>query len=142
MILTVLSRECCAPSRDYNLAILQPASTVGTSELFTRTQSKEKHLILEIAEINIKDGMSETFEKGVAKARPVILSAEGCHGVSLHRSVEYPLRYRLMVQWDSIENHTVTFRASEGFKVWRGLVQNCFAGMPSVGHVKEVIFPE
>jgi quinol monooxygenase YgiN len=99
-------------------------------------------MVVEIATINVKDGMSEAFEEGVAKARPVILRAEGCHGVSLHKSVEFPLRYRLMVQWESVENHTVTFRASEGFTQWRAAVGHCFAETPSVEHVVEVSLPQ
>src|SRR4051794_9681309 len=73
-------------------------------------------MVTEIAQIDVKPGMEAEFESGVQKARPLFLRALGCTGVSLHRSIEKPQRYRLLVQWDTLENHTVDFRNSEDFK--------------------------
>ncbi|MEU7467678.1 antibiotic biosynthesis monooxygenase [Streptomyces sp. NPDC044984] len=68
-----------------------------------------------------------------------ILAADGCDGVDLHRSVEHPTRYRLMVRWETVEHHTVTFRASEGFARWRALAGPHFAAPPQVEHVRSVL---
>lgn len=91
-------------------------------------------MIVEIAQIDIKTGAAERFEDGVRCARELFLSAKGCHGVTLWRSVEHPLRYRLVVEWETVEHHTVTFRGSANFAVWRNLVHEFFASPPEVEH--------
>jgi heme-degrading monooxygenase HmoA len=91
-------------------------------------------MILEIAQIDVKPGMETEFEKGVAAAAPLFKRAKGCHGLSLQRSIEMPGRYRLMVEWDTLVNHTVDFRGSTDFQEWRKLVGQCFQEAPHVEH--------
>jgi quinol monooxygenase YgiN len=95
-------------------------------------------MISEIAQISIKTGLENEFEAGVAKAVPVFMRAKGCHGVRLERSIEHPGRYFLVVQWETVEDHTVSFRSSEDFKEWRSLVGHCFKDPPEVQHTREV----
>ncbi|MEV0523937.1 antibiotic biosynthesis monooxygenase [Streptomyces sp. NPDC050439] len=98
-------------------------------------------MITEIATIEVHPGQQEDFEKAFAEAVPVFLAADGCHGVDLHRSIEHPTRYRLMVQWETVDHHTVVFRASEGFARWRALAGPYFAAAPQVEHVRSVRAP-
>lgn len=91
-------------------------------------------MILEIAQIAVKAGMEEAFEAGVAAATPLFRRAKGCVSMELLRSIEIPARYRLLVKWETLENHTVDFRGSEDFQTWRGLVSHCFDGAPEVEH--------
>lgn len=95
-------------------------------------------MILEIAQIDIKPGFEAEFEAGVAKSRELFARAKGCNGLELHRSIEIPNRYRLLIKWNTLENHTVDFRGSEDFQKWRGAVGHCFAAPPSVEHTKQV----
>jgi heme-degrading monooxygenase HmoA len=92
-------------------------------------------MILEIAQIAVKAGMEKEFETGVAAAVPLFRRAKGCRSMELVRSIEFPARYRLMVGWEALENHTVDFRGSADFQTWRGLVSHCFDGAPEVEHV-------
>jgi heme-degrading monooxygenase HmoA len=96
-------------------------------------------MIMEIAQIDIKPGMENEFEAGVKKAAPVFQRAKGCKGMTLQRSHETPSRYRLFVQWDTLENHIKDFRESADFQEWRKLVGHCFASPPNVEHVTEVV---
>ena len=96
-------------------------------------------MIREIAQIDVKPGMENDFEAGVKKAVPLFKRAKGCKGMTLQRSHEKPSRYRLVVQWDALENHTVDFRGSADFQEWRKLVGHCFASPPDVEHMKEVV---
>ena len=100
----------------------------------TGVYGKGKVMILEIAQIAVKPGMESDFEKAVAEAVPVFRRAKGCLSMKLTRSVEFPSRYRLLVEWETLENHTVDFRGSEDFQIWRGLVSHCFDGAPEVEH--------
>jgi quinol monooxygenase YgiN len=98
-------------------------------------------MITEIAQIEVRPGSEEEFEKAVAEALPIFLAADGCDGVDLTRSVEEPSRYRLMVRWETVEHHTVTFRESAGFTRWRALAGPYFAAAPQVEHVYSVLAP-
>jgi heme-degrading monooxygenase HmoA len=99
----------------------------------------EHAMILEIAQIDVKPGMENEFEAGVKRAAPIFQRAKGCKGMSLQHSIEKPARYRLFVKWDTLENHTVDFRASPDFQEWRKLVGHCFATPPDVEHVQEKV---
>ena len=97
-------------------------------------------MVLEIAQINVKPGLEAEFEAGVAKAQPIFERAKGCRGMELHRSVEKPNRYRLLVKWETLKNHTVDFRDSADFQQWRALVGHCLdAGGPEVEHTTVVV---
>ena len=96
-------------------------------------------MITEIAQIEVKPGMEAEFEAGVKSAAPLFKRAKGCRAMELRRSVEKPERYRLFVAWETVENHTVDFRGSEDFQVWRKLVAHCFASPPEVEHVAQVL---
>jgi quinol monooxygenase YgiN len=97
-------------------------------------------MFLEIAQFDIRPGLTAEFEANVAKAQPLFQRAKGCRGMELHRSSEVPTRYRLLVQWETIENHTVDFRGSPDFQDWRRLVGHCFATAPYVEHTNRVWF--
>lgn len=95
-------------------------------------------MIHEIAHIEVKPGMEADFEAGVAQAAPLFRRARGCRSFALQRELEAPTRYRLVVGWDTVDDHMVHFRASEDFQAWRGLVGHCFAAPPQVVHVRDV----
>jgi heme-degrading monooxygenase HmoA len=96
-------------------------------------------MVLEIAQIEILEGHAAAFEAAVASAKDAFAAAKGFKGLELHRSVEFPARYRLFVYWETIENHTVDFRGSENFAVWRTLASPHFAGAPVVEHVERCV---
>jgi heme-degrading monooxygenase HmoA len=95
-------------------------------------------MVLELARIRVTAGMEKAFEEGVAKAAPLFLRARGCRSLSLGRIEEDPSVYLLMVDWETLEDHTVTFRGSEDFQAWRKLVGHCFAEPPKVEHLNLV----
>jgi heme-degrading monooxygenase HmoA len=96
-------------------------------------------MIMEIAQIDVTPGKENDFETGVKNAVPIFKRAKGCKGMSLQRSHEHPSRYRLFVQWETVENHTQDFRNSADFQEWRKLVGHAFAAPPAVEHVEEVV---
>ncbi len=93
----------------------------------------------EIAQIEVKPGDETAFEAAVRKAVPLFKRSRGCKGMQLQRSVEFPSRYRLVVDWESVADHTVHFRGSEEFKEWRKLVGEYFASSPVVEHTHRVL---
>jgi heme-degrading monooxygenase HmoA len=96
-------------------------------------------MVLEIAHITVKAGMEAEFEAAAAKAPAVFQRAEGCRAMTLKRSIEYPSQYYLMIEWETLENHTVDFRDSADFQVWRNLGSHCFASSPEVQHASTAV---
>ncbi|MBP1807368.1 antibiotic biosynthesis monooxygenase family protein [Rubellimicrobium aerolatum] len=96
-------------------------------------------MILETAELAIAPGHEAAFEAAVAEAIPLFLASPGCHGVRLHRVIESPGLYRLLVDWATLQDHTETFRGSESFARWRALVSPHFAAPPAVTHSEEAL---
>ena len=95
-------------------------------------------MFLEIAHLEIKSGEEAEFERNVALAVPYFMAAKGCKGITLHRCVEKPSQYQLNVLWETVDNHMVDFRASEGFQHWRALAGPHFATAPWVEHTHEI----
>jgi heme-degrading monooxygenase HmoA len=96
-------------------------------------------MIFEIAEIEVKAGEEIAFEAAVAKAVPLFRRSKGCQGMELQRCIETPSKYRLVVTWETIEDHTVHFRGSEEFQEWRKLAGPHFALAPAVTHARTVL---
>ena len=91
-------------------------------------------MILEHALITIRPDTHEKFEAALTKARAVISSAPGFGSLRLHRGVESPDRYLLLVEWATLEDHTVGFRESPAFAEWRSLIGPFFDSQPEVDH--------
>ncbi len=96
-------------------------------------------MVLEVAEFDIVAGREEAFEAGVREAVALFRAAKGFRGLTLRRIIEKPGTYRLLVEWETLEDHTVTFRNSEAFQKWRALVGSCFAAAPRVDHCETVV---
>ena len=96
-------------------------------------------MIHEVATILIRPGMEKQFEHGFSEAVPLFKRAKGCASLRLERSVEDPLRYLLIVGWETLEDHVVGFRGSADFGRWRELVGGYFAVPPKADHTEIVI---
>ncbi len=92
-------------------------------------------MILELAKLTIKPGEDAAFLAGAKEAKPLFLRAKGCRSMNVRKSLETPNCYYLLVEWETIEDHTVTFRNSADFTRWRELVGSHFAAPPHVEHL-------
>lgn len=92
-------------------------------------------MILELADIRIAPGRGAEFDAAILKGVETVISkAKGFRGYRVHKGIESPERYVLMIFWDTVENHTVDFRNSSAFQEWRAIVGPFFAGTPVVEH--------
>jgi quinol monooxygenase YgiN len=91
-------------------------------------------VVLEIATITIAATKLQEFEVAFVEARKVITQADGCGSVSLHRCVETPGRYQLLVEWGSVRDHVEGFRGSARFQEWRRIIGPFFVVPPLVEH--------
>jgi heme-degrading monooxygenase HmoA len=92
-------------------------------------------MILEHADIRIQPGQQAAFEAALHHGvKTVISQAQGFLGYQLQRGIESPERYLLMIEWASLEDHTVAFRGGPLFAQWRAIVGPFFAAPPTVEH--------
>jgi heme-degrading monooxygenase HmoA len=96
-------------------------------------------MILEVAILNIRTGEEAAFEAAMQRARPLIEASPGFGGLELRRCVEAPSRYLLLVDWQSVEDHTIGFRQSSRYQEWRKLLHHFYDPSPTVEHYQEPI---
>jgi heme-degrading monooxygenase HmoA len=95
-------------------------------------------MILEHAVLNVRPGQSDRFEDAFSHAKNIISAMPGFQRLTLSRCEERPDAYLLLVQWDTLEDHTEGFRGSPQFQEWRQLLHHFYEPPPTVEHYREV----
>lgn len=95
-------------------------------------------MILEVAILDVKQGEEPAFERDFAEASACISSIDGYKAHELHRCVEKPNRYILLVRWQTLESHTEGFRMSPQYLEWKRLLHHYYEPFPSVEHYVKV----
>ena len=96
-------------------------------------------MILEAAILNVRPGEEDQFEAAFASAQSIIAAMPGYVSHALHRCLEAPSRYLLLVDWLTVEDHTVGFRGSPEYQVWKDLLHHFYEPMPTVEHYETVL---
>ncbi|AUC24036.1 MULTISPECIES: antibiotic biosynthesis monooxygenase [Polaribacter] len=91
-------------------------------------------MILEVAILNIKVGLSKDFEFNFKKAEKIISSMKGYSSHQLKKCVEQDDKYILLVSWQTIEDHEVGFRKSDEYEQWKELLHHFYEPFPIVEH--------
>lgn len=91
-------------------------------------------MILEVAVLDVKKGQEQSFEAVFEQAQEIIASMQGYISHQLQKCIEIPNRYILMVNWQTLEDHTVGFRESEEYQQWRTLLHHFYKPFPTVEH--------
>jgi heme-degrading monooxygenase HmoA len=95
-------------------------------------------MVLEIADFAVLPGSEEKFAAAYREAVAHVAATPGFHTARMTRGIESPSRFVLLIEWDSVEAHTVGFRESENFAKWRALIGPYFDGPPRVEHFADV----
>lgn len=95
-------------------------------------------MILEVATLDVKPGQEEEFEQVFAEAQKIIESMGGYISHELRRSIEQESRYLLLVNWETLEDHTEGFRGSKEYQQWRELLHHFYDPFPTVEHYSPV----
>ncbi len=83
-------------------------------------------MVLEIAQINAQPRRVEELAAGLLAALPVIRGSEGCISATFRRQIEDPTVFILVVEWETMEHHTVTFRGGPRFAEYRSHIAGLF----------------
>jgi heme-degrading monooxygenase HmoA len=88
--------------------------------------------------LDVRPGQEHAFEAAFAKAQAIIGASPGYLGHRLERCMEQPNRYLLLVEWESLEAHTVGFRGSAPYQEWKTLLHHFYDPFPTVVHFRTV----
>ncbi len=95
-------------------------------------------MILEVATLDVKPGMTQEFEAAFNEAQSIISAMPGYISHELQLCVENDNRYILLVRWKTLEDHTVGFRNSEEYKRWSQLLHHFYDPFPTVEHYQSI----
>jgi heme-degrading monooxygenase HmoA len=101
--------------------------------------AEEAPVILEVAILNVRSGMSAAFEEAFRQASSIIAGMPGYLSHQLQRCVEVPDRYILLVDWETLEAHTIGFRGSPEYQDWKRLLHHFYDPFPTVEHYESVL---
>jgi len=96
-------------------------------------------MIVEQAVLQVKPNQSKDFEMVFNEAQDIISSMKGYIGHDLLKCVEEEDKYLLLVTWETIEDHEIGFRKSEGYQKWKKLLHHFYEPFPIVQHYKSVL---
>jgi heme-degrading monooxygenase HmoA len=96
-------------------------------------------MILEVAILNVITGKEADFETAFRLASKIISSMPGYLSHQLQRCLENRSRYVLLVDWKTLEDHTVGFRGSPQYQDWRKLLHHFYDPFPTVEHYERVL---
>lgn len=91
-------------------------------------------MILEVAILHIKSGLSLEFEKAFDQAKSIIQAQKGFIDLQLKKCIEAEDKYLLLVNWETIEDHTIGFRTSLAYQDWKILLHHFYDPFPVVEH--------
>ena len=96
-------------------------------------------MILEVAMLDVISGKEKEFEAAFREASGIISSMTGYSSHQLQHCLEKQERYLLLVQWETLEAHTVGFRGSPKYQEWKKMLHHFYDPFPVVEHY-ELIF--
>jgi heme-degrading monooxygenase HmoA len=90
-------------------------------------------MILEVAILNVIPGLEAEFESAFQQASAIISRMHGYGSHQIRRCIEQRNRYLLLVEWETLEDHT-GFRGSPDYQQWKQLLHHFYAPFPEVEH--------
>ena len=96
-------------------------------------------MVLEVAILDVKSSQNGEFEAAFQQAAPLIASIPGYVSHELQKCLEQPQRYILLVQWQTLEAHTIGFRQSAQYQEWKRLLHHFYDPFPTVEHYVTVV---
>lgn len=97
-------------------------------------------MIYEIARLPVHKEHIENFRQAFAQLAPLLCRAKGYLGHMLAQGIETPQHFNLIVRWQTLEDHTPGFEASEDHRVFMQGLQEFFSEEPQVYHIEGAAF--
>jgi heme-degrading monooxygenase HmoA len=95
-------------------------------------------MILEVAQLTIRDDQTKEFEAAFHQAESIISSMPGYISHELDRCIEQRNQYILLVHWKTLEDHEMGFRKSIQYQEWKKLLHHFYEPFPTVLHYEHL----
>jgi heme-degrading monooxygenase HmoA len=95
-------------------------------------------MVLEVAILKVIPGQEGDFLKAFSKAQTIISKMAGYISHQLKRCIENASQFILLVEWETLSDHTEGFRESEEYQEWKKLLHHFYSPFPTVEHYAEV----
>jgi len=95
-------------------------------------------MILEHAYLEVTPGQEDAFLEALQSVKHLIARTDGFIGLEVSRCVEQQANFLLLVEWETLESHTVNFRGGPDYEAWREALHHFYVQMPLVEHFEVV----
>ncbi len=95
-------------------------------------------MILEVAILDVIESQTPAFELTFKEAEKIIRSMQGYINHDLKKCLEKKNRYILLVNWETLEDHTIGFRQSPQYSEWKKLLHHFYDPFPTVEHFQTI----
>lgn len=92
-------------------------------------------MIYEIATLPVRPERADAFASAFADVAHLLGRAKGYRGHMLARGIEQPRQFTLIVRWQTLEDHSPRFEASDDHAAFMAGLQDYFSDEPTVQHV-------
>lgn len=96
-------------------------------------------MIVEQGILHVIPGQESAFEQAMQHASSIIAAMHGFQRLQVSRGIENPETYLLLVEWDTLEDHTDGFRGSAEYEQWRALLHHFYQPFPVIEHFDPVV---
>ena len=96
-------------------------------------------MITEHALLQVIPGREDEFVGAMQRAKDLIASSPGFVSLRVERGIERPGYFLLLVEWETLEDHTEGFRSSVAYKQWRAALHHFYDPFPVVEHYEPVV---
>ena len=96
-------------------------------------------MITEHALLQVIPGREDEFVRAMQRAKDLIASSPGFVSLRVERGIERPGYFLLLVEWETLEDHTEGFRGSVAYEQWRATLHHFYDPFPVVEHYEPVV---
>ncbi len=96
-------------------------------------------MITEHAVLQVIPGREDEFMGTMDQATSLMARSPGFVSLRVERGLENPSTFLLLVEWETLEAHTESFRGSEAYGEWRSLLHHFYDPFPVVEHFARVV---
>jgi heme-degrading monooxygenase HmoA len=96
-------------------------------------------MITEHAVLPVIAGQENEFIEAMDRAKTIIAASQGFISLRVERCLEQPHHFLLLVQWETLEDHTEGFRGSAAYEEWRAALHHFYDPLPVVEHFETVV---
>ena len=97
-------------------------------------------MVYEIATLPVRPERTDSFGNAFAEVAPLLSRAKGYRGHMLARGIEQPHHFTLIVRWQTLEDHSPRFEASDDHQLFMAGLEDYLSGEPTVQHVAGAAF--